>query len=358
MPSGCGYGATSYKADISLYDTRFRKFWFAVMWVAILVFPFVTSSYNVHLVNLVALAIIGALALNLLTGMTGIISLGHAGFLCVGGFTAVIAGLEAGLPFWLVIPIAGIAGAIFGFIAGLPALRLKGIYIALSTLAIHYIITYLASEYQSGAHMGYVTGFNIPNAAFGSFEFTTSVQWYFLLVAIVTITAMFFINLHRSRFGRALQAIRDRDIAALSLGVNIGAYKLIVFMFSSAVTSMAGALSAYYLNYVAIEEYTLWLGILYIAMIVMGGMGSIMGSILGAAFVVLLPYGLSEFFNVLDVAPWLKSYAFAAQWCIYGLLIAVFLLLEPMGLVGIWLRIRSFFEMWPYKFKRTISSTK
>ena len=249
MPSGCGYGATSYKADMTIFDTRFRKFWFAIMWVAVIAFPFVTSSYNVHLVNLVALAIISALALNLLTGMTGIISLGHAGFLCVGGFTAVIFGLQAGLPFWLVIPIAGVTGAIFGFVAGLPALRLKGIYIALSTLAIHYIITYLASEYQSSAHMGYVTGFNIPNAAFGSFEFKTSVQWYFLLVVIVTLTAMFFTNLHRSRFGRALTAIRDRDIAALSLGVNVGAYKVKVFMFSSAVTSMAGALHAYYLNF-------------------------------------------------------------------------------------------------------------
>ena len=358
MPSGSGYGATSYKADMSLFDTSFRRFWFIIMWLAIIAFPFVTSSYTVHLVNLVALASIGALALNLLTGTTGIISLGHAGFLCVGGFTAAIFGLVAGLPFWLVVPIAGVVGMVFGLIAGLPALRLKGIYIALSTLAIHYVITYLASEYQSAAHIGYVTGFSIPDATFGPLVLKTSVQWYFFLVLIVTLAAVFCINLIRSRFGRALMAIRDRDIAALSLGVNIGFYKVAVFVFSSGLTAIAGALSSYYMRYVAIEEYSLWLGILYIAMIVIGGMGSIMGSFLGAFLITLLPYGLTELFRVANVPPALMTYSYAAQFALYGLLIVLFLLLEPEGLVGIWRRIRSFFELWPFKFRRVIVTTK
>ena len=358
ISSGSGYYSTNYKMDRSLFRSRFLKFWFAIMWVAIVAFPFLFSGYTVHLIILVALASIGALALNLVTGYTGLISLGQAGFLCAGAFSSVIFGLQAGLPFVLVVPLAGVVGALFGLLAGLPALRLKGLYLALSTVAMHYIITFICCEYQSKAHAGYVTGFSIPTASIGALALDSTIKWYFFLVIITALFTTFCINLERSRLGRALQAVRDRDIAASALGVNIGFYKVLIFAFSSAIVAMAGSLSAYYMSYTSVEEYSLWLGIMYVAMIIIGGMGSIMGSFLGAFFVTLLPYGLSALFDVLPVPAALQTYFFAVQFALFGFFIVLFLLVEPTGLVGIWRRIRNFFELWPFRWRRVISVTR
>ena len=366
MPaSGSGYAASNYVADQSIFNTRFRRFWIGVMCLAILVFPFVTSSYNVHLVNLVALACIGALALNLLMGCAGLISLGQAAFLCTGGFVTVFFSLEVGLPFWLVVPIAGVFGAVFGLIAGLPSLRLHGLYLALSTLAMHFIIIYLASVYQysywerrAEGFVGGVSGFDIPYPSFGPLVLNTTREWYFFLVVVVTIVAMLSINLMRSRIGRAWMAIRDADIAASASGVNVAYYKLLAFTFTSAIVAMQGSLSAYYMNYVSGEEYTLWLGFLYVVMIMVGGMGSILGSFLGAFFVVLLPYGLAASVDLLGITGGIKAHLYAIQYAFYGFLLVLFLLLESRGLVGIWLRIRTFFEFWPFKHLRAISTAR
>ena len=356
--SGSGYYSTDYKTDMSLFRTKFLKFWFIIMWIAIISFPSMVGSYPLHLINLAGLACIGALALNLVTGYCGLISLGQAGFLCAGGFTAVIFTHELGLPWWLAVLASMVVGAFLGFLAGLPALRLKGLYLALSTVASLYVITFLCNEYQTIAHGGYVTGFSLPSPTIGPLILDTPVKWYYFLVIIVTIVTIFCINLERSRIGRAIQAIRDRDIAASALGVNLGFYKVAIFAFSSALVAMQGCLSSYYLNFVSVDEYTLWLSILYIAMIIIGGMGSIMGSFLGAFLITLLPYGLSSLFGVFHVPLSFQVYSFAIQFALFGLLIVVFLIVEPSGLTGIWIRIRNFFELWPFKWRRIISVTR
>jgi branched-chain amino acid transport system permease protein len=153
-------------------------------------------------------------------------------------------------------------------------------------------------------------------------------------------------------------AIRDRDIAAEAIGVNLAYYKVLAFTFTSGVTAMVGALGAYYSNYAAAEEFTIWLGIFYIAMVIIGGMGSILGSFLGAILVVLLPYFLDGLFEVIRVPPRLETYFFAVEFAIFGLLIALFLVLEPEGLVGMWRRIKTYFELWPLKYLRAPTTTR
>ena len=354
MPYGSGYLVTNYKADMAIVATRFQRFWLGVLVVLLIAFPFVAGPYYVHLINLVALACIAALGLHILTGLTGLISLGHAAFLAIGGFTAAILASELGLPFYVTVPAAMIAGAVAGLIAGLPVLRLRGFYVVLSTLAVHFIVTFAAMSYQSEG--GMTAGYTIPAASLGPWVINTLVDWYFLLVAVVIAATVFCINLERSQIGRAWIAIREKDIVAEALGIHVGYYKLLSFMFSSALASLAGCLSSFYMHFVDASSYNLWIGIVYIAMIIIGGMGSIMGVFLGTILVTLLPYGLSMIFDLFAVTGGKGPIFFGIQYGLFGVLFVTFLVVEPEGLVGIWRRIRSFFELWPFKYKRVIAT--
>ncbi|MBI4288780.1 MAG: branched-chain amino acid ABC transporter permease [Chloroflexi bacterium] len=357
MP-GSGHFKTSFPQDMAVFDTPFRRLWLIILLLGLVAFPFFAPRYFIHLGNLVLLASIAALMLNLLTGYTGMISLGHAAFLAAGAFTvaALVINFKPPPPFWLTVPAAGAVGAILGLLASLPALRLRAVYLILSTVSIHYIVTLTVSLYQSNA--GFISGINIPTATLGPLKLENSRTWFYFLLVVTVVVTIFSINLVRSRIGRAWMAIRDKDIAAAALGVNVAFYKILAFTFTSSVTAMAGALGAYYLNYAAAEEFTIWLGIFYIAMIIVGGIGSILGSFFGAAIITLMPYLLDGLFQSINVPPRLQTYVFAIQFAAFGLLIALFLLLEPDGLVAIWRKVRTYFEMWPLKYHRPPSSTR
>jgi len=357
IASGSGLFRTSYIDDMALFPSRFLRLCFTAMIAILVAFPFVATPYTLHLINLVAIASIAALALNLLTGYTGLVSLGHGGFLCAGAFTTAALVTEFNSPFWLNLAASGLVGAILGFFAGLPALRLRGLYLILSTIAMHFIIVYAAGAYQVKG--GYTGGLSLPDPSLGFITLNSTLKWYFFLMIVTGLITTFCINLVRSRIGRAWMAIRDRDIAAETLGVNIAYYKILAFVFSSGLTAVAGGLGAYYIHFAAYEQFTIWVGIMYIAMIIVGGMGSIMGSFLGAFVVTLLPYFVSWTFDLFRVPPRMETYLFAVQFGLFGLLIALFLLLEPEGLVGIWRkRIRSYFEIWPFKHVRAPATTR
>ncbi len=357
MPSGSGHFKTRYADDMAILDTPFRWFAFCVLVAALIALPFIVSSYTIHLVNVAMLACIAALAINLVTGYTGLVSLGHAGFLCAGAFTVAIFGVRWGMASWLVVPIAGVVGGMLGVITGLPALRLRGVYVLLSTLAMHFAIIMGCTVYQVyGAGFAYSIAIDSPSL--GPWVVDTSLEWYIVLVIVTMAVTIFCINLVRSRIGRAWMGIRDRDIAAWMLGVNIGYYKVLAFVASSALAAIAGALSAYYLKYASYDTYTIWVGVMYLAMIAIGGMGSILGSIFGALFITFLTPGISAAFEVLTLPRQIEANFPAIQLALYGLLIILFLLLEPLGLVGIWVRIRYFFELWPFKFRRVIATTR
>ncbi len=342
------YLKTSYPADSALAGTPVRKIWLGVLAVVTLALPLVGTPLLIDLACRAAIAVIGALALNLLTGYTGLVSLGHAGLIAAGAFTTAILAAELKAPFWIALPSAVIVGALLGLVVGAPSLRLKGLYLALSTLSLHFVILFLASEYQSAR--GFSTGLIVPAPALGRFVLAGAAAWYYALVGMATLATLFCLNLVRTRPGRAWMAIRDRDIAAAATGVNVGAYKLLAFVVSSAVTAFAGSLWAFFNGFVSVEAFSFFMTIEYIAMIIIGGMGSILGSILGALFVTMLPYGIDAVVNVFPVPAQIRTQLFAVKFGAFGLLMALFLALEPRGLVSVWSRARTYFDLWPFRY--------
>ncbi len=345
------YLKTSFAKDmvIEAFDTPFRKKCAVLGFFVLAAFPFVASGYFVHIANLIAISCIGALALNLLCGNAGLLSLGHAGFMASGAFATAIMTLHFKMPIWIVLPISGVVGAMLGFIAGLPSLRLKGIYLGLSTLAMHHLIHYGCSEYQF--HGGFGFGIRIEDPRIGPLVLADDRVWYFVLWVLVGLTALYIKNLLRSRPGRAWVAIHNRDIAAEIIGINIGYYKVLAFIVSSMVTAMAGSLYSYYTNVASIDEYSFMLTIYYLAMIIVGGMGSILGSLMGAFLITILPFTFLYIFDFFEVSGVMKNFFFAVRSGIFGVVIILFLLIEPLGLAEIWRRVRTFFQLWPFRFK-------
>src|SRR5581483_11063920 len=220
-------------------------------------FPFLASAFYLDLACQVFLAAIGSLSLMLLTGYAGQISLGHAGLLAAGAFTVGILFREVGAPFWVTLPCAALVGALLGIIFGLPSLRLRGLYLAVSTLALHFVVIYLGGEYET--RRGFSTGIVIDSPAIGSFSIADGRVWYFILLAGAAATLVLCANLLRSRTGRAWRAIRSHETVAEALGISIAGYKLLAFVISSSITSVAGALFAYYRGFVSVEAFDLFL---------------------------------------------------------------------------------------------------
>jgi len=305
----------------------------------LVVLPFAASPFLLDLANQVLLAAIGSLALMLLTGFAGLISLGTAGLLGAGAYTVGVLVREAAAPFWVTLPAAALLGGLLGLVFGLPSLRLRGLYLAISTLGLHFVIVYLGGEYE--AREALATGVMIDPPSIGSFSLTSGIGWYFVLLAFAALTLLVSVNLQRSRTGRAWRALRERDVVAAALGIDVRRFKLLAFVVSATITSIAGALFAYYRNFVSIDAFSLYLTVQYVAMIIIGGMGSIPGALLGAAFVILFPYAIEAAATLLPAR--FSNVLFALNYATFGLVMILFLLLEPAGLVGLWQRIRNAF---------------
>jgi branched-chain amino acid transport system permease protein len=349
-PAASGYFRTDYAADFALVGTRVARIWLAVFLFTLLGFPLVASPFQLDLACQVFLACIGSLSLMLLTGYAGQISLGHAGLIAAGAFTVGILFREANAPFWLTLPAAAMVGVLLGLIFGLPSLRLRGLYLAVSTLALHFVVIYLGGEYET--RRGFSTGIMIDPPQLGSISITDGRAWYFILLLAAAATLLICCNLLRTRSGRAWRAIRSHETVAETLGIGIAAYKLLAFVISSAITAVAGALFAYYRGFVSVEAFSLFLTIQYVAMVIVGGMGSLLGALLGAAFVTILPYAIESALLALPGAQGVASVLFAVNYAAFGLVMILFLVLEPLGLVGIWHRIQNYFLLWPYKHRR------
>ena len=342
---------TSYLESNEVMSRPYQKFLVALTLAVAVVLPGGASEYFLHLLNLCMLACVGALGLMILTGFCGQISLGNAAFLAIGAFTTVIMTVHLHMPFVLVVPAAAVTGAMVGFVVGLPSLRFRGVYLAISTLAMHYAIIFLCTKYQAHFGASATAGITIADPSIGPLRLNGEYAWYYFLLALVTVVTVWCINLVRTRPGRAWMAIRDRDIAAEALGINLTRYKLMAFMLSATLASVAGSLAAYYTNVVTVERYTLDLAVIYIAMIIVGGMGSILGGLMGAIFITLLPYEIESLFEYLPRTWRFGSTVFGIQVGAVGVCIILFLLFEPKGLAEVWRRIETYFDRWPFRYR-------
>jgi branched-chain amino acid transport system permease protein len=340
-----GVFRTSYRADFTLDRVPFARH-SIVVFLAFLsvVVPLLGSPYQMYVVDTILIASIGALGLNLLTGYAGQISIGHGAFLGVGAFTSAILVSRVGVPFWLSVPAAGVVAAVVGLAFGLPSVRIKGLYLAIATLAAQVIIDWVLSR-PGIAGTGSVAAPRPP-------LLLDDRAYFFVLLSIAIIAVIFVENLVRTRVGRALIAVRDQDIAAAVIGVNVARYKLLAFGVSSFYAGIAGALLGHLGRSVNFEQFQLELSIQYLAMIVIGGLGSITGSIFGGIFVTLLPIVLRNVVTTFGaVLPGNSAVLLSSlQFFLFGLVIVAFMVLEPQGLVRIWRNVKDYVRLWPFSY--------
>ena len=337
----------TYAADEALFRTKTARAWIVIGAAAAIVFPFVAGDYLLYLADLVGVLAIGALGLNILTGFTGQISLGHAAFMGVGAYASAILAARVGLPFWLALPAGGAAACLAGMVVGVPSLRIKGLYLAIATLAAQVIFEWLFGNWSS-LTFG-IRGINVPAARLFGLTFDTDRRLYFFIVALAAVHTWGAANLFRTRIGPAFIAIRDRDISAELIGINLFRYKILAFMLSSYYAGIAGGLWVYFTRVVTPENFPLSLSIQYLAMIIVGGLGSIKGTLLGTIFITLVPEGLKALTQgARGFAPDAMSYLYPLRDIVFGAMIVAFLVFEPHGLNEMWNRTRRFFALWPF----------
>ncbi len=350
----CGVLKTSYEADMALYPLPIARWTVGVLAVLFfLVIPLTLHEYFLSVANLVWIAVIGALGLNILVGYTGQVSIGHGAFMSVGAYTAANFANRLGSPWPVNLLAGGLMAALIGAIVGIPSLRIKGLYLAIATLAGQLIIEWTIN------HVTFISGgvqasIEVARPRLGSMVLSTQRDMYYFLLVFVVLGIVGTMNLVRTRIGRAFIAIRDHDIAAEIIGINIFRYKLLAFAISSFYAGVTGVLYTYFLGIANYEQFQITVSIDYLAMIIIGGLGSVLGSIFGAIFVTLLPivirYAMEAsggvFFSqatVLNLIPNLRL-------MLFGALIIVFLILEPEGLNRLWRNIRSYFRVWPFAY--------
>jgi branched-chain amino acid transport system permease protein len=352
--SETGVFKTSYAADMALYPLPVARY--AVIALALLflfVVPLIFTPYLMTLMNLVLIAVVGAIGLDILVGYTGQISIGHGAFMSVGAYTAANLIVRTGLPFWLAIPAGGAMAALIGIIIGIPSLRIKGLYLAVATLAAQFVIEWTIN------HVTWISGgieasIQVPPPSLFGFKFVTSYRLYFFLLFFAALAIVATLNLLRSRIGRAFIAIRDQDIAAEIIGINIFKYKLYAFAISSFYAGVTGVLYTYYYGIANYEQFGIDVSINYLAMILIGGLGSVLGAIFGAIFITILPEAarltLTDFGHGIFSQDAILRNVPNLTLILYGGLIIFFLVVEPEGLNRLWRNIRNYFRIWPFSY--------
>lgn len=351
----------AYYEDIELFKSGTILFWAIVLLVALFTLPLLSTNYYLYLFNLIMVHVILAVGLNILVGSTGQISLGHAGFFAIGAYATVLLMTKLGVPFFPALIIAAFIAALFGFILGLPALRLEGPYLTIATLAFGLAIMHIIGHTEI---FGGRSGLRAPALNIGipqlgwNWVLQTDVSKYYLVLIITILMVLGAINILKTKVGRAFVAIRDSDIAAEVIGINLTIYKTLSFAVSAFYAGIAGGLFAFVLGFFDPITFNMFLSIYFLVMIVVGGLGSIMGSITGAAFITYLMYAL--FKNVKDI-PYIGDFlvAISQRWLsitgmdnlsaiALGLVMIGIMIFEPMGIFGVWIRVKKYWKTWPF----------
>jgi len=341
----------SYAQDMAILRTKTHWALFLGLIIFIFTLPAYLGNYWLGVANLIGITIIAATGLNILTGYCGQLSIGHAGFIAVGAYTSAVLTNRLELPFLVGLICAGLTAGLIGMVFGIPSMRVKGFYLAISTIAAQFIIIWVINHWSSVT--GGFVGISVPYASIGALTFKSEGSQFYLIMGITALTIFFAKNLARTRVGRAFIAIRDNDLAAQVMGINLFRYKLLAFFIGCFLAGIAGSLLAHWIGFMNAEHFSLTESILYIAMIIIGGLGTATGPIFGVVFIRLLdqiltmwlvPF-LEETFTVLPA-----GFATGIAPMVFGLAILLFLILEPRGIAHRWQLFKAAYRLWPFSY--------
>ncbi len=349
----CGDYRTSYSSDMSMFQDR-SSYYLTLAGIVLLLFsPLIFDSYVISLLIYIGFYGIAALGLNILVGCTGQISVGHAVFFGFGAFASAWLSNQFFFPVWLSIPLAAVMTAFVGLIFGIPAARVKGLYLAIATLAAQFIMEDFFA--RASWFTGGVDGASAEPLKIFNFYFDTDQKYFYIVLFWLLVSFILATNLMRTRDGRAFLAVRDHYLSAEMMGINLMKYRILSFGISSFFAGLGGALYGHYLSFVSIEEFNIQLSIFFLAMIIIGGLGSVRGSLMGAAFMVLLPEvmdyltrslaetSVDQILSLSNAIPFIKEASI-------GLVIILFLIFEPNGLAYRWGQIRAWFKLYPFSY--------
>lgn len=349
MTLPAGFYAETYAEDRALIRTRPQWAWFVALMLVLVLLPVLFSGRVVGMATAIGITLVAVLGLQITSGIAGQINMGQSAFMGVGAYTAGALAVNLHLPFWLTIPLSGVSAAVFGSVFGLAALRIKGFYLALTTIAAQYIFGFIMLKLPK-AWFGQSEGLRLEPAQIGGFAFDTDTRLYYLVLVVVIVMTCGAFGLARSRTGRAFVAVRDNDNAAEVIGIDTFYYKTLAFFVGAFYAGIAGAIWAYYVRYVLVDQFTLWLSVWYLGMLIVGGMGSVLGAIIGTVSIRLL----QEWITALgpEVADWFPTlggqFVFAAMNMLLGGMIMLFMIFEPRGLVHRWNIVKESYRIWPF----------
>lgn len=338
---------TDYDQDIRLVRHSGHAFWYGLLLAALIILPWTVSDYLLDQAIFIGIYAIAGLGVMLLVGFTGLVSLGHAAFLGIGAYAEAILATR-GWPFPLSVSAAVLLAACAGVVVGLPALRVRGIYLAIATIALGAIVEEILARWESVT--GGNAGLSVPTPT-GLFGIVGSpAGFYFLTLAVAVAATLMVLNLLRSPTGRAFVAVRDSETSAQSLGIHVARTKTTAFALSAAFTGLAGALYAHKIRFLSPDQFTVLQSVELLMLVFVGGVGSVHGAVLGAVFVIALPQGIAM---IKDVLPPAIGGAAGLQSAVFGAVIVAFVLFEPLGVYGRWIKIRHYLEMFPFHRRGT-----
>jgi len=351
MTRPAGIFSETYDQDQAIIRTRPQWYWFIGFMIFIFALPLFGGGRVVGIMNVIWIMVIAVVGLQINVGYAGQVNLGQSAFMGVGAYAAGALTFHFDLPIWITIPAAGISAAIFGAMFGLAAVRVKGFYLALTTIAAQYIFAFAMIKLPK-AWFGQIEGLRLNPVSLLGFEFNTDLRMYYLVACIAVVMIYGAWGLVRSRTGRALVAIRDNENAADIIGINVFYYKSLSFFIGAFYAGIAGALWGYYVRYVLAEQFSLWLSIWYLGMLIVGGMGSILGAIIGTGFIRLLQELITYLGpQIAEIQIFSKlggTIIFASMNMLLGSVIILFVIFEPRGLVHRWNIIKESYRIWPF----------
>lgn len=343
---------TRYRDSFELLRHADARVLYGLLLMALLLVPLFATPFLLGELTYVLILCVASLGLMTLTGFTGQVSLGHAAFVAIGAYAHAYA-LSQGVPLLLSLPLAALVAAMAGLLVGIPAIRVSGLYLAMVTLAFAIIVEQVIGHWDSVT--GGFTGLAVAEPRIANWSLGGAGAFYYLCLLVLVVVLLGLLNLLRSATGRAFVGVRDSEAAAYSLGIHVNVVKTSAFALSAGVTGLAGALLAHHIKYLTPDGFTLLLSLELVLMVVIGGLGSLRGAILGAVLVSLLPTGISRLKPLL---PEHLARQFGLEIFVFGLVLALFVLFEPAGMNGRWLKLRALFETFPLYRRDTFKRQK